>query len=84
MAEIKEFKDANTSKTEQKSPKLVHVHKNVNFASRTVLTFKSHPICFKACFIELTTSGEPPVGLKTHQDSKLGHSAVILYIILLS
>ena len=39
---------------------------------------------FQAYFIKWTTSGEPLVGLKTHQDSKLGHSAVILYIILLS
>ena len=63
MAEKKEFKDANPPKTVQKSPKLMHVHKNVSYASRT---------------------GDPPVGLKTHQCSKLGHSAVVLYIILLS
>ena len=83
MAEKKEIKDANPSKTVQKSPKLVHVHTNVSYASRTVVTFKSHPKCLKACLIKWTTSGEPPVGLKTHQGSKLGHSAVILYIVLL-
>ena len=66
MAEKKEIKDANPSKTVQKSPKLVHVHTNVSYASRTVVTFKSHP---KACLIKWTTSGEPPVCLKTHQGS---------------
>ena len=70
MAEKKEIKDANPSKkTVQKSPKLVHVHTNVSYASRTVVTFKSHPKCLKACLIKWTTSGEPPVGLKTHQGS---------------
>ena len=43
MAEKKEFKDANPPKTVQKSPNLVHVHTNVSYASRTVVTFKSHP-----------------------------------------
>ena len=38
----------------------------------------------QACLIKWITSVEPPVGLKTHQGSKLGHSAFILYIILLS
>ena len=48
MAEKKEFKDANPPKTVQKSPKLMHVHTNVSYASRTVVTFKSHPKCLKA------------------------------------
>ena len=52
------------------------------FAPRKVLTFKSHPKRSLAYLIKWTTSGEPPVGLKTHQGSKLGHSAVILYIVL--
>ena len=69
MAEKKEFKDANPSKTVQKSPKLVHVHTNVSYASRTVVTFKSHPKWLQACLIKWTISGEPPVGLKTHQGS---------------
>ena len=43
MAEKKEFKDANPPKTVQKLPNLVHVHTNVSYASRTVVTFKSHP-----------------------------------------
>ena len=38
--------------TVQKSPKLVHVHTNVSYASRTVVTFKSHPKCLKACLIK--------------------------------
>ena len=41
IAEKKEFKDANPSKTVQKSPKLVNVHTNVFYASRTVVTFQS-------------------------------------------
>ena len=48
MAEKKEFKDANPPKTVQKSPKLKHVHTNASFASRTVVTFKSHPKYLKA------------------------------------
>ena len=64
MAEKKEIKDANPSKTVKKSPKLVHVHTNVSYASRTVVTFISHPKCLNACLIKWTTSGEPPVGLK--------------------
>ena len=71
-------------KTVQKSPKLVHVHTNVSYTSRTLVTLESPPKCLKVCLIKWTTSGEPPVGLKTHQGSKLGHSAVILYIILLT
>ena len=43
-----------------------------------VVSFKSQPNYFKACLIKWTTSGEPLVGLKTHQGSKLGHSAVVL------
>ena len=84
MAEKKEFKDAHPPKTVQKSTKLMHVHTNVSYASRTVVSFKSHPKCFKACLIQWTTSGEPLIGLKTHQGPKLGHSAVVLYIVLLS
>ena len=45
MTEKKEFKDDDPSKTVQKSPKSVHVHTNVSYASRTVVTFKSHPKC---------------------------------------
>ena len=67
MAEKKEFKDADPSKTVQKSPKLVHT--NVSYASRTVVTFKSHPKWLQAYFIKWTIFGEPPVGLKTHQGS---------------
>ena len=63
MAEKNEFKDANPPKRVQKSPKLVHVHTKVLYASRTVVTFKSHPKSFKACLIKWTTSGEPLVGL---------------------
>ena len=66
--------------TVQKSPKLVYVHTNVSYASRTLLTFKSHPKCLKACLIVLS-NGPHLVSL---QGSKLGHSAVIHYIILLS
>ena len=69
MAEKNEIKDANPSKTVQKSPKLVHVHTNVSYASRTVVTFKSHPKYLKACIIKWIISGEPPVGLKSQQDS---------------
>ncbi len=43
MAEKKEFKDANPPNTVQKSPTLMHVHTNVSYASRTVVTLKSHP-----------------------------------------
>ena len=43
MAEKKEFKDATPPKTVQKSPNLVHVHTNVSYDSRTVVTFKGHP-----------------------------------------
>ena len=43
MAEKKELKDAEPSKTVQKSPKLVHVHTNVSYASKPVVTFKSRP-----------------------------------------
>ena len=66
MAEKKEFKDANPSKKVQKSPKLVHVHKNDSYAARTVV---SYPKCFKACLIKWTASAEPLAGLKTHQGS---------------
>ena len=38
----------------------------------------------KLMFIKWTTSGEPPVGLKTHQGPKLCLSEVILFITLLS
>ena len=48
MTEKKEFKDANPPKTVQKSPKLMHVHTYVSYASRTVVTFKSHPKYLKA------------------------------------
>ena len=82
-AEKKEFKDANRPQKVQKSLKLVHVYTNVSFASRTVVTFISHPKCSQACLIKWTTSGEPPVGLKTQQGSKWSHSAVILYFNLL-
>ena len=67
MTEKKEFKDDDPSKTVQKSPKSVHVHTNVSYASRTVVTFKSHPKWLQACLIKWTISGESPVGLKTHQ-----------------
>ena len=66
-AEKKEFKDANRLQKVQKSLKLVHVYINVSFASRTVVIFIRHDTCFKACLINWTTLGEPPVGLTTQQ-----------------
>ena len=80
----KEVQRCQPPKNSTKITKIDACSQKCFLASRTVVTFKSHSTCLKAWIIKWITYGEPPVGLKTHQGSKLGHSAVILYIVLLS
>ena len=63
-----------------KKLKFEQLHTNYSFAFRTAWILKSHLKNSQAYFIKWTTSGEPPVGLKSLQDSKWSHSEVILYI----
>ena len=44
-----------------------------------MVALKGLPKTWEAYFIKGTTSGEPPVGSKSHQDSKWGHSKAIHY-----
>ena len=50
------------------------------FFFKLVWAFKSHPETSEALIIKWTTSGEPPVGSRSHQNSKWGHSWVILLV----
>ena len=54
----------------QKLPKVVYLLQNVSFGCNQTEAFKSHPETSEALIIKWTTSGEPPVGSKSHQDSK--------------
>ena len=79
IAEKLEFK-VTYSLQKEKKLKFGQLHTNYSFAFRTLLILKSHLKTSQAYFIKWTTSGEPPVGLKSLQDSKWSHSEVILYI----
>ena len=50
------------------------------FFSKPVWAFKSKSEAWEALIIKWTTSGEPPVWSKSHQDSKRGHSWSILLV----
>jgi len=63
----------------EKPPKYLYFDKNVSFASKTLLTSRIHHKTVEAYIIKWTTSSEPPVGLKSQQDSKWGHSWTIHY-----
>ena len=45
-----------------------------------MLSIWSHPRTLMTFFIKWTISGKPPVGWKSHQGSKWGHSNVIHYV----
>ena len=64
----------------KKKLKFEQLHTNYSFAFRTAWILKIHLKPSQAYFIKWTISGEPPVGLKSLQDSKWSHSEVILYI----
>ena len=69
-----------TPRKKKKKLKFEQLHTNYSFAFRTVLNLKSNLKTSQAYFIKWTTPGEPPIGLKSLQDSKWSHSKVILYI----
>ena len=69
MAEKHELKDTYSPQKEKKL-KFEQLHTNYSFAFRTVLNLKSNLKTSQAYFIKWTTPGEPPVGLKSLQDSK--------------
>ena len=69
-----------TLSEKKKMIKFEQLHTNYSFAFRAAWILKSHLKTSQAYFIKWTTSGEPPVGLKSLQDSKWSHSEVILYI----
>jgi len=69
MAEKHELKDTYSPQKEKKL-KFEQLHTNYSFAFRTAWILKSHLKNSQAYFIKWTTSGKPPVGLKSHQDSK--------------
>ena len=52
---------------------------NCFFGNKTQVISKGHQVTSEAYFIKWTTSGETPVGSKSHQDSKWGHSKAIHY-----
>ena len=56
----------------QKWPKMIYLLKIVSFGCNYTDAFKSHPETWEAYFIKWTTSGEPPVGLKSPKDSNMG------------
>ena len=60
--------------------KFVHFYTFDNFAFSLMLSIWSHPRTWMTFFIKWTISGKPPVGLKSHQGSKWGHSNVIHYV----
>ena len=70
MAEKHEFNDTYPPQKGKKKLKLGQLHKNCSFAFKTVLNLKSHLKTLQAYFIKWTTSGDPPVVLKSLQDSK--------------
>ena len=59
---------------------MVYLLQNVSFGCNQTEAFKSHPETSEALIIKWTTSGEPPVGSKSHQDSKWGHGWAILLV----
>ena len=61
-----------------RAPKSIQL-KILLFCGHLVVAFKGLPKTWEAYFIKWTTSGEPPVGSKSHQDSKWGHSKAIHY-----
>ena len=77
MAEKNEVKDAYPPQKVKKPPKYLYFDKNVSFASKTLLTSRIHPKTWEAQIIKWTTSGVPPVHLKSQQVSKWGHSWAI-------
>ena len=62
MAEKKKFKDANPPKQYKNHQNGCMFTQMFPNASRTVVTFKSHPKYLKALIIKWTISGELPVG----------------------
>ena len=69
MAEKHELKDTYSPQKEKKL-KFEQLHTNYSFAFRTVLNLKSNLKTSQAYFIKWTTPGEPPIGLRSLQDSK--------------
>ena len=59
--------------------KIVYHDTNVSLASMSVLTLINHFELWGEYFTKWSTSGEPPVCLKSHQDTSLGHSGVMHY-----
>ena len=70
ITEKHEFKDTYPPQKGKKPLKLGQLHQNCSFAFRTVLNLKSCLKTFQAYFIKWTVSGDPPVALKSLQDSK--------------